>query len=125
MTVETQTGQAKKKFVVAVKGDLEKVSEALGSAREILQALTQDAKGLDKGLVTACTGWGTHLDAMLQSVKDEGTAVAKRMGDSDNGRSKVMMTEIVDHSHTAAVVAARSEELCPECGSTGGTLDGV
>ncbi len=105
MPIETQTGQSKKKLIDAVKVDLGDVTKALGTARDIFRALTSDAKGLDLGLVTACTGWGTHLDKMMQDVEDEGAAVAKRMG--ANGRSEV--TESVNEPHIKAVVAARDK----------------
>ena len=86
-----------------MKVDLGDVTKALGTAREIFRALTSDAKGLDPGLVTSCTGWGTHLDKMMQDVEDEGAAVAKRMG--DNGRPRI--TESVDTDHAETVVEAK------------------
>jgi hypothetical protein len=107
MTIETQTGQAKKKLVDAMRTDLEDDAiKALTTAREIFQALSQDAKGVDKGVVTACTGWGSHLDKMLQDVKDEVSALTQRMG--DNGRPKVK--EMVDLPHAEAVLAAKEAE---------------
>jgi hypothetical protein len=107
MTVETQTGQAKKKLVDAMRADLEDdATKALATARGIFQALSLDAKGVDNGLVTACTGWGGHLDKMMQDVLDEVASVTKRMG--DNGRPKIK--EKVNQLHTEAVVAAREAE---------------
>ena len=104
MAIETQTGQAKKKLVDAMRADLEDdATKALTTAREIFQALALDAKGVDRGVVTACTGWGSHLDKMLQEVKDEVGALTKRMG--GNGRPKI--TESVDAALTKSVIAAR------------------
>lgn len=104
MTVETQTGQAKKKLVGAMRADLEDdATKALARAREIFQALSSDAVGVDNGLVTACTGWGRHLDKMLQDIKDEVSAVTKRMGDTGHPKIK----ENVDLPHTEAVIAAK------------------
>ncbi len=111
MAVETQTGQAKKKFGDAVREDMEVVTKALSTAREIFQALTSDAKSLDNGLVTACTGWSKHLDKMLNDVAEEVTAVEKRMG--GNGRPKA--SESVDETHAKAVSAAR-EDAAAELG---------
>jgi len=107
MTVETQTGQAKKKLVDAMRADLEDDAiKALTTAREIFQALALDAKGVDQGVVTACKGWERHLDKMLQDVTDEVSAVVKRMG--DNGISKVR--DNVNAPHAEAVVAAKEAE---------------
>ena len=104
MAVETQTGQAKKKLVDAMRADLEDdATKALTTAREIFQALSLDAKGVDQGVVTACKGWERHLDKMLQDVKDEVSALTQRMG--DNGRPKIK--EVVDLPHAEAVVAAK------------------
>jgi hypothetical protein len=104
---ETQTGQAKKKLVDAMRADLEDdATKALTTAREIFQALSLDARGVDKGVVTACTGWGAHLDKMLQDVKDEVSALTKRMGDSGGPKIK----EHVDLPHTEAVLAAKGAE---------------
>jgi len=107
MAVETQTGQAKKKLVDAMRADLEDdATRALTRAREIFQALSLDAKGVDRGVVAACTGWSSHLDKMLQDVKDEVSALTQRMG--DNGRPKI--TENVDLPRAEAVVAAKQAE---------------
>lgn len=107
MAIETQTGQAKKKLVDAMRADLgDDATKALTRAREIFQALSLDAKGVDQGVVTACTGWGGHLDKMLQDISDEVSAVTKRMGDS--GRPKIK--ENVDEPHAKAVVAAKEAE---------------
>ncbi len=104
MIMETQTGQAKKKLVEAMRADLEDdAKKHLTAAREIFRALAQDAKGVDRGVVTACTGWSSHLDKMLQDVGDEVKALTKRLG--DNGRPKI--AEHVDLPHAEAVVAAR------------------
>ena len=104
MTVETQTGQAKKKLVDAMKADLEDDAiKALTTARDIFQALASDAKGVDQGVVTACKGWERHLDKMLQDISDEVSAVVKRMG--DNGLPKAK--ENVNVPLLADVLAAR------------------
>ena len=106
MPVETKTGQAKKKLVGAVKADLmEDATEALVTARDIFQALSLDAKGLDNGLVTACNGWSNQLDIMLDNVKKEVDAVAKRMG--DNGKSPITVN--VDHALASEVSEAREK----------------
>ena len=107
MTVETQTGQAKKKLVDAMRADLgDDATKALTRAREIFQALSLDAKGVDSGLVRACTGWGSHLDKMLHDITDEVSAVVKRMG--DNGLPKVK--ENVNVPLLADVLAARDAQ---------------
>tara|TARA_Y100000310_G_scaffold151304_1_gene150912 strand:- start:1339 stop:1647 length:309 start_codon:yes stop_codon:yes gene_type:complete len=81
MAVETQTGQAKKKLVDAMRADLgDDATKALTRALEIFQALSMDAKGVDQGVVTACKGWRRHLDKMLQDISDEVSGVTKRMG---------------------------------------------
>jgi hypothetical protein len=108
MAVETQTGQAKKKLVDAMRADLEDdATRALTTAREIFQALSSDAKGVDQGVVTACKGWERHLDQMLQDVRDEVASLTKRMGDS--GRPKI--EESVDIPLSEAVLAAKKAEL--------------
>jgi|TARA_R110000824_G_scaffold137694_4_gene302318 uncharacterized protein YihD (DUF1040 family) len=107
MTVETQTGQAKKKLVDALRADLEDdATKALSRAREIFQALSLDAKGVDSGLVRACTGWGGHLDKMLNDITDEVSAVVKRMG--DNGISKARTN--VNEPLLADIIAARDAQ---------------
>ena len=107
MPIETQTGQAKKKLVEAMRADLEDdVMKHLTTAREIFQALSLDAKGVDKGVVTACTGWGSHLDKILQEVKDEVATMTKRMG-GGNGGSTTKIKEHVDAPHAAAVLTAK------------------
>jgi len=107
MTVETQTGQAKKKLVDAMKADLEdNAIKALTTARDIFQALASDAKGVDQGVVAACKGWERHLDKMLQDITDEVSAVVKRMG--DNGLPKAK--ENVNVPLLADVLAARDAQ---------------
>ena len=103
MAVETNTEAQKKKLVDAITEDLDNVTKALTNAREIIGALTVAGKGLDDGLVTACTGWGKQLDLLLQNVSDEGPSVERRMG--GNGRPKI--TESVDAALTKSVIAAR------------------
>ena len=107
MAIETQTGQAKKKLVDAMRADLgDDATKALTTAREIFQAVALDAKGVDQGVVTACKGWERHLDKMLQDITDEVSAVVKRMG--DNGIPKIK--ENVNAPHAKAVIAAKQAE---------------
>ena len=104
-TVETHTESQKKKLVDAINEDLGEVTKALTNAREIIGALTVAGKGLDDGLVTACTGWGKHLDTILHNVSEESSAVERRMG----GNGKTMMTEKVDQALAETVSAAREQ----------------
>ncbi|MEE8551424.1 MAG: hypothetical protein V3T08_09255 [Gemmatimonadota bacterium] len=108
--VETQTEIEKRRLIEAVQKDLDNVTESLKNARGIIGALVGAAKGLDQGLVTACTGWGKNLDVLLNNITDEGSAVGQRMG--GNGGPKIV--EHVDRPHTEAVVAAASREKVSE-----------
>ena len=112
MPVETQTEAGKKKLVDAVHEDLDEVTKHLTSAREIAGALIGAAKGLDKSLVTACTGWSKQLDELLHCIEEEGSAVERRMG--GNGRPEIK--ENVDRAHVETVRAAR-EKVTEEAGA--------
>ncbi len=79
MSIETHTEIQKKKVVDAMHEDLDDVTTALTKARGIVGALMVVAKGLDDGLVTACTGWGKHLDTIIDNVSEEVKAVNRRM----------------------------------------------
>lgn len=113
MAVETHTEVQKRKLIDAVHEDLDDVTKALTNAREIVGALTIAGKGLDDGLVTACTGWGKHLDTVLHNVSEERSAIERRMG--SNG--KAQMKEHVDHDHAKAVVDAARETASEEAGT--------
>ena len=104
MAVETQTRQAKKNLVDAMRADLEDDAlKALTTALEIFRALAADAKGVDQGVAEACKHWDRHLDKMLQDVKTEVAALSKRMGATQPHK----ITEVVDLPHAKAVAAAR------------------